>query len=73
MLASTSTLQGAPSDLFFCVNTVGFGSIASNSIFRSEGNGTTFPGGICPVIYLDSNISLTSVGTTNNTTTWNID
>ncbi len=28
---------------------------------------------ICPVIYLDANVSLTAVETTNNVTTWNID
>ena len=29
--------------------------------------------GVRPVIYLDSNISMTSAGTTDNVTTWNID
>ena len=47
------------------------GAVYNTFISTGESIGMAF--GIRPVIYLDSNVSLTATGTTNNVTTWNID
>lgn len=40
--------------------------------FESDGLENVYTHGVCPVIYLDSDVSLTSAGTTGSVTTWNI-
>lgn len=42
-------------------------------LFSSNKNERKLAFGIRPVLYLDSNVSLTSAGTTESVTTWNID
>ena len=41
--------------------------------FYSSGGLSGLAIGVCPIVYLDSNVTLTPVGTINNITTWNID
>ncbi len=50
------------------------GMTSFTTLFLSSGSAEMdFVSGILPVIYLKADVSLTSAGTTNNVTTWNID
>lgn len=58
----------------------GPGSVYDNKVSSSNGTFDSHYGdyygrsyGICPVLYLNSDVSLTPTGTENNITTWNID
>ena len=44
--------------------------LEAENIIQTVKNGCAY--GVCPVIYLDSSVSLTPAETTNNITTWNI-
>ena len=58
----------------FAPGIVYYGTASSYyNVFTSNGYAYFGAFGVHPVIYLDSNVSLTSAGTTNNVTTWNID
>ena len=67
VIAGPSLAQFGPGALFN--NAAG----PTYSTFLSNGTEDGCAFGMCPVIYLDSNVSLTSAGTTNNIHTWNID
>ena len=71
-IGGISTYTGVIGFGWASINGAGFIS-GNNNAFFSNGDNNVVADGICPVVYLNANVSLTSAGTSNKVTTWNID